>query len=328
MGRPLSRQAGRSIDPPATDHSGCAREAAIVSQRPAYFQQAIKVDAQYAQAHAGLADCYVLLPLYGFDYPQNSFPKARQAAEQALALAPGLAEAHIALAEVRFYFEWDFSRAERDFRRALELKPNYATGRQWFGEFLSYMGRHDEALAELQAARRLDPDSFIMLFDLGKARYFARQYDEAIAELTQMLVRQPRFVSGHGLICASLTQKGEARRAVADFQAARLPSSQGREGRAAPPFLGVAYARAGDQVNAREVLKELRLRAQSRYVPVTELAMIYAALDEKEQALEELERGYQERCNEMVSLKVEPLFDSLRGEARFQKLVADLRFPE
>src|SRR5439155_6636021 len=188
-------------------------------QAIAYFQQAIQADAKYAHAYAGLADCYLLLPLYEFDFPQNSFPKARQAAEQALALAPNLAEAHIALAEVRFYYEWDFSGAERDFRRALELKPNYATGRQWYGEFLSYLARHDEALAELQAARRLDPDSFIILFDLGKARYFARQYDEAIAELTQLLVRQPRFVSGHGLICASMTQKGEAGKAVADFEA-------------------------------------------------------------------------------------------------------------
>src|SRR5439155_26545666 len=166
-------------------------------QAIAYFQQAIQADAKYAHAYAGLADCYLLLPLYEFDFPQNSFPKARQAAEQALALAPNLAEARIALAEVRFYFEWDFPGAERDFRRALELKPNYATGRQWYGEFLSYMGRHEEAINELQAARRLDPDSFIIDFDLGKARYFARQYDEAIVEFSKTLSRVALFSSSH-----------------------------------------------------------------------------------------------------------------------------------
>jgi len=180
----------------------------------------------------------------------------------------------------------------------------------------------------LEAARELDPDAFIILFDLAKARFFARQYDEAIAELKQMLVRQPRFVSVHGLICASMTLKGDARKAVEDFEASRLLSAQRGVARGVPPFLGVAYARAGEEARARQVLKEIQDRAKSSYVPVTEPAMIYAALNEKELALAELERGFQERCNEMVSLMVEPLFDSLRDEPRFQKLVADMKFPE
>jgi serine/threonine protein kinase/tetratricopeptide (TPR) repeat protein len=291
----------------------------------AYFQQAIQMDANYAQAYAGLADCYLLLPLYGLDFPQKSFPKAREAAERALVLSPTLAEAQIALAEVHFFFEWDFPAAERDFRRALELKPNYATGRQWYGEFLSYLGRYPEARAELKAARSLDPDSFIIHYDLGRALYFARQYDEAIAEFAQVRQRQPRFGSVGVLMCTSMTDKGNSRAAIAELEdAQRLAGETGR-GRSA--YQGAAYARAGEQAKARDVLKELQHAAQSRYVPPTELAMIHAALGEKEQALAELERGYQERSNEMVGLKVEPMLDSLRDEPRFKKIIADMNFP-
>jgi tetratricopeptide (TPR) repeat protein len=267
-----------------------------------------------------------LLPLYGFDIPQTSFPKAREAAQQALALAPGLAEAHIARAEVYFYFDWDFPSAERDFRRGLELKPNYATGRQWYGEFLSYMGRHEEAINELQAARRLDPDSFIIDFDLGKALYYARKYDQAIEQFSQMLARESRFNSAHGFVCACTTQKGNAEAAIAAVEKTLANSGGAGAGRGRPAYLGVAYARAGDRQKAREILDELQLSGR-KYVPPTEPAMVYAALQENDAALAALERGFHERSNEMVSLKVEPMFDSLRQESRFQKILADMRFP-
>jgi len=299
------------------------RTQADFHQAIAHFQQAIQMDASYAQAHAGLADCYLLLPLYGYDFPKQSFPRAREAAQRALALAPGLAEAHITLAEIHFYYDWDFVAAEREFLRALDLKPNYPTGRQWYGEFLSYLGRHSEALAELDAARRGDPDSFIIHFDLGKARYFARQYDEATAQLAEMLRGQPQFSSGHRYLGASLTQKGSLREAIAELEEAWRLSGQSRGA-----HLAGAYVRAGEHEKARDVLKQLRQLAPTKYVPPIDLAITHAALGENEEALVELERGYRERASEMVELKVEPMFDSLREEPRFQKIVADMKFPQ
>lgn len=292
-----------------------------------YFQQAIAADANYAQAHAGLADCYLLLPLYGFDTPQSSFPKAREAAQQALVLTPSLAEAHIALAEIHFYFDWDFPAAERDFRRALELKPNYATGRQWYGEFLSYMGRHEEAIKELQTARQLDPDSFIIDFDLGKARYFARQYDEAMAEFSKMLSHVSPQSTAQAYVCACLVQKGQPQAGIARLEEIWGPTGEKAAGRKRPFHLGVAYARVGNREKAQEVLKEVQIAAANQYVPPTEPAMIHTALGEIDEALADLERGFAERSNEMVSLKVEPKFDALRDHPRFKKLLADMKFP-
>lgn len=283
-----------------------------------YFQQAVEKDPSFALAYVGLADCYVV-PAYPLP-PKEKMPKAKAAAMRALQLDEMLAEAHTTLARVLAVYEWDWTGAEKEFKRAVELNPRYAVAHQWYGGCFDAMGRHDEAIAERKRAQELDPLSLIMNFELGIAFYFARNYDQAIEQFQKPLEMDPSFPPAYEFLPAAYEQKGMYDQAIAAFQKAIL--TRGRPSWfSSMSGLGHVYAVSGKRAEARAVLDELKQLSRQEYVPPDLIALIYAGLDEKDQAFAWLEKAYEDRSFRMSWLKVEPRWDSLRSDPRFADLL-------
>lgn len=279
-----------------------------------YFNQAIGLDPNYAQAYAGLAAVYadissVYLP------PSEAMPKAKEAVLKALALDESLAEAHLSLAVIRWWADWDFPAAEREFKRAIELSPNEPTVHVMYGGFLSRMpGRFDEAIAAANRGLRLD--SFSVTANIGAVIVFynTRHYDQAIEQALKTLeidrdLALPRYFLG-----AAYLEKGQSEQAITELQKNRSRS-------VALGLLGYAYAGAGRKAEALKALAELQTISGRRYVSPYEIARIYVGLGEREQAFEWLEKAYQGRSDLLTRLQVDPTFDSLRSEPRFADLV-------
>ena len=290
-----------------------------------YFGQAIEKDPNYSLAYAGLADSYVLLGEYRLALGQEVFPKAREAATQALAQNDTLAEAHTSLADVKVDYDWDWPGAEQEFRRAIELNPDYPTAHQWYAEFLSEMGRHQQALAESALAQKLDPHSLIISASIGKILFEAGQSDAAIEPLHKTLESEPNFTHAHSYLAKVYLRRGMFAEAAAEFERAATLS-----GGVANYLggLGHTYARAGRASDARKVLEELKERSKQRYVSWRDIAVIYAGLGDKDQAFACLEKAYELRDSGLVFLKVDPLFDPLRSDPRFQSLLRRIGLPE
>lgn len=291
------------------------------------FDEAIAKDPEYALAYAGLADAYGLLSSTPYDTvpPREGKPRAIAAAMRALALDDTIAEAHTALARDKWYYEWDWAAAEREFQRAIELNPGYATARQWYAEYLWVTARPEEALTQIQQALELDPFSLIMHLALGRHFYLTRQYDQAISQFQETIEMNPNFFLGHFDLGFVYVQVGRYEDAISEFQQAiRLyPGSPVCVG-----GLGYAYARAGQDREARQTLAQLRQLSEQRYVPALYLAAIYAGLGEMDRAFGWLEKAYGERSNYLVYLNLEPPFDPLRSDPRFQALLRRMNFPE
>ena len=287
-----------------------------------YFQQAINQDPNYALAYAGLADSFILLGLYGELPPDESLLKGKAAAVKALEIDGRLAEAHTSLAGLRFFYEWDWLTAESEFKRALELGPHQPTAHLWYCEYLELMGRHDEALAEIKQARETDPLSLIVNTTEGWLFYSARQYDQAIAAYRKTLEMEPGFGSAHFRLGEAYEQKSQYGEAIAEFKQALAFSPDSKIRMAA---LGHAYAVAGQKGEARKILKELRESSRKEYLSPYYVGLVHAGLNDKDQAFEHLERAYQDRSTVMVFLKLDPRFDSLRSDARFDSLLKRLR---
>jgi tetratricopeptide (TPR) repeat protein len=283
-----------------------------------FFQQAVEKDPNYALAYAGLADCYVVpanqLP------PKEKMPKAREAARKALGIDDTLAEAHTTLARVLTVYDWDWSGAEKEFKRAIELDPRSAEAHQWYGGYLQAMGQLDESLVERKRAQELEPLSLIMNFELGQGLYRARKYDQAIEQFQKGLELDPSFPSFYVFLPAAYEQKGMYEEAIASFQKA-IPMTRGHAKSLVLAGLGHVYAVSGKKVEARKLLNELERLARQEYVPAVAIALIYAGLGEKDQAFAWLEKAYEERAFEMTWLKSEPRWDSLRSDPRFADLL-------
>ena len=301
------------------------RTAADLRKAIQYFNQAVGKDPSYALAYVGLADSYSLLPGYGAASPADSFPQARAAAEKALEFDDTLAEAHTSLANVLDH-DFDFERALKEFERAIELNPNYATARHWYGnEFLGPMGRFDEAIAESKRARELDPLSLIINADLGVVYMWARQYDKAIEQLRRTIEMDPQFYYAHYNLGVALQSKGQLNDAITEYRKAVELSDD--------PFvlglLGQAYARKGQREEAQKILARLTEEAKSRYVPAYSFALMYLALGDKERAIDEMERAYREGAGaDIYPIKVDPMLDDLRGHPRFEALVQKVLAPK
>jgi TolB-like protein/tetratricopeptide (TPR) repeat protein len=283
-----------------------------------YFQQAITVDPNYALAYAGVADAYVFLPGYTAGTPQDCYPKAMAAAKKALELDDTLAEAHTALALAIWYYDFDFSQANREFQRAIELNPNYATAHQQYGNnTLSALGRFDDAIAEGKRAVELDPLSLVINSDLGVDYFFARRYDEAIAQLHKTLEMDPGYYFAHVMLAQTLEMKSAPDAAIAEYQKARAlnddPSVLG--------MLGRAYGLSGNRTEAEKILNQLRELSTQRYVAAYSFALVYLGLGDKEEALRWLEQSYQDRAGSDVGwIRVDPLVNPLRDDPRFEAL--------
>jgi TolB-like protein/Flp pilus assembly protein TadD len=283
-----------------------------------YFNQAIEKDPSFALAYVGLADCYVVpanpLP------PREVMPKAKAAAMRVLELDETLAEAHASLARVLAAYDWDWTSAEKEYKRAIELNPRYAIAHQWYGGCLAVMGRSNEAIAERKRAQELDPLSLIINFELGSAFYYARDYDQAIEQFQKTLELDQNFPPAHVSLPAAYEQKGMYGEAIAEFKSA-IPRKGGSEWTLSKAGLGHVYAVSGKKSEARTVLEELKQLSGQEYVPAPGIALIYAGLGEKDQAFAWLDKGYEERSFQMQWIKIEPRWDSLRSDPRFQDLM-------
>ena len=279
------------------------------------YKQAIALDPNYALAYAGLADCYLFREIgLGRDV---AMPKAKEFALKALELDESLAEAHTTLAFVHSNYELDFAAGEREFRRAIELKPNYAIAHQFYGSMLVATGRTDAALAEMRRAVDLEPYSAAINWSLGMGLGFARRYDEAIVQLQKTLQIQPNYALAEGNLTGMYIQTGRYEDAMQLVQK-HLANPERRQGALAN--LAMIYARTGREPEARKTLGLLLNEAKSQNAPYG-IARVYAALGEKDEAVRWLNNGYGERSFSMFFLRVDPFFDSLHGDPGFQDLL-------
>jgi serine/threonine protein kinase/tetratricopeptide (TPR) repeat protein len=291
-----------------------------------YLQQAVAKDPTYALAYDGLADCYSLLAYYGFVDSKEGYPRAREAALKALEIDDSLAEAHTSLVFVKTFYDWDWSGAERESQRAIELNPRYATAHQWYGDALIQMGRLQEAIAEEKRAVELDPFSLVINRDLGDALYLARQYDQAIEQYRRTLELDPNFITVHGGLGAAYLHKSLYKEGIAEFEKELAISPH-----SAYPLagLGYAYAVTGRRAEAQKLLDQLNQLSKQEYVPAVFRAQIYAGLGEKDQAFEWLEKSYEDRSiANLAEIKVDPQFDPLRSDPRFQDLLRRMKLPQ
>ncbi|HXG43703.1 MAG TPA: protein kinase [Gemmatimonadales bacterium] len=290
-----------------------------------FFQQALDLDPDYALAHAGVANSYVILGFYCTMAPGEAFPAAKAAARRALELDPGVVEAQAALAYAFMYHDWDWAAAEAAFQEAIRLNPGYATAHQWYGNYLAIQGRFEAAVQSVGRAVALDPLSPLMVGALGWQLYFARRYEEAADHHRRALALDPGYAVAHLWLGLVLEQLGDAAGAVAAFEESVRLSARNV---LALAMLGHGQALLGDVRSARRQLEELTALRRSRFVSAYDLAVLHLALGEPEPALEWLETGYRERTHWMALLAVDPRLDPLRPHPRFRALLDRLRLRE
>jgi serine/threonine-protein kinase len=286
------------------------------------YDEAIALDPTNALAWAGLADAWATLGEMKSTAPSEAFPRAKAAALHALELDRRQSEAQVSLGMVRLFWEWDFAGSESAFRSALEVAPGYALAHMWYGFLLTARARHEEAIAEVTRALELDPLSLITLAAAGHAYFFARRYDEAIAYIHRALEIDPDFLPARGDLGRALEHGGRTAEAVLEYERALKL----RGGAAAGPSSGLANVLAvgGRAEEARAMLSLLEARRGESYVSAWALAAIHARLGDTPKALDGLERALEERDSALIWLKVHPRFDALRGEPRFQAVLAKL----
>jgi serine/threonine protein kinase/Tfp pilus assembly protein PilF len=275
-----------------------------------YFQQAIAKDPTYALAYAGLADCYTGLAGFGFVPAKEGYPKALEEALKALEIDDKLAEAHASLAFIKSNYDWDWSGAEQEFKRAIELNPGSATAHHFYGLALAYMGgRFEEAIDESKRAVELDPLSLIINADLGHVFYEARKYELAIEQERKTLEMDPNFNPAQHWLGLAYLQKSMDKEGIAEFEKEF-------------PFLGYAYAVAGRRAEAQQVLDKLNELSKQKYVPAVSMARIYVGLGEKDKAFEWLEKAYLDgSIGGGTGIAVDPIFDPLRSDPRFMDIL-------
>ncbi|MEO6334868.1 MAG: tetratricopeptide repeat protein [Pyrinomonadaceae bacterium] len=292
-----------------------------------YFQAAIDKDPSYALAYVGLADSYIVGD--GFTATESN-PKAKTAALKALELDPTLGEAHAVLGNVAMYFEWDWTTSEREYKRAIELNPNYATAHHWYGESLAAVGRFDDSFAEYARAKELDPLSLPISSDLGLAYFFARDYDRAVDYLKKTVELDPTFVRTHFYLIGVYEEKGMFGEAIDARQRGLLLAGRNVEKvSSGMKRLSGALAASGPQGYWKEALSLTLADADKGEPPnPVEVALLHAKLGENDKAFEWLEKGLRERRSGMIFLKVEPGWDSLRSDPRFADLQRRVGSPE
>jgi eukaryotic-like serine/threonine-protein kinase len=284
-----------------------------------YFNQAIQNDPSYAQAYAGLSDCYSNLVLYSEFPPQETFPKARAAALKAVELDDTVAAAHSALGKVRLWFDWDYAAAEREFKRAIELDPGDAVAHEAYASYLKAVVRLDEALSEGKRAQELDPLSILMINSMAWVLYYQGRHDEAIAQFRRTLEMDPTFGNSHWGIGRAYEQKGMYPEAIAEMQ------KGGNDFPIRLGTLGHVYALMGNTREAKKLLDEVRRNPLRTY----DVAYIYLGLGQKDQALEWLEKTYQARFPWLAfQIKLDPRLTSLRSDPRFQDVMRRMGVPQ
>ena len=288
------------------------------------FQQAIERDPNFALGYVGLADSYTALTFYNFAAPHETMPKAKESAIKALQLDDTVAEAHASLAHVLMNYYWDWSTAEKEFKRSMELKPDYATAHQWYAvHYLTATGRLEEALQEMKKALELEPASLVMNTFMGVTLYYAGRYDEAIEQCRRTIEMDPNFAVAHWHLGLAYEQKQVFDAAIEEFQRAISLSGGSPLMRAA---LGHAYAQSQKTYEANKVLNELNELSKQQYVSPLEIAAIYVALGDNEKAFQYLDEAYADHSFHIVNLKVSPRFKAVSFNPRFQDLARRVGF--
>jgi TolB-like protein/tRNA A-37 threonylcarbamoyl transferase component Bud32/Flp pilus assembly protein TadD len=292
-----------------------------------YFKQAIERDPGFALAYAGLADCYSALSANCYLAPKDAYPQAKAAAKKALELDENLAEAHNSLAFVTFAYDWNWQEAEKGFKQAIALNPNYATAHKWYALYLDMMGRFEEGLLENNRALELEPLSLPMIGNLGLHYFLENQYEYAAKQFNTILEMNPNAASAHYLLGWIYLQEPTLGDAIAEFQRAIALEEDNPIYTA---MLGAAYGAAGKRSETLKIIDDLQELSKSRYVSPFWVALIIFNIEgEKDVLLEALERAYEGRYEESIyMLKVHPAFDPLRSEPRFQELLSRMDFPE
>jgi TolB-like protein/Flp pilus assembly protein TadD len=281
-----------------------------------YFGRAIEIDSNYALAYAGLADCYALLGNDGAISPDEGFVKAKAAATRALEIDDRLAEAHTSLAFAIAGYHQNESDAEPEFKRGLELNPNYATGHHWYALYLYQVGRRDEALSEMKRAKDLDPLSLVINAELGLAFVWVGQYENAIAQLQKTLEMDESFIRTHQILGKVYLHQKRYDEAIGECEKARQLNNDNQS----LVQLGYAYAVSGRKSEAQSTLTRLiELWKQGRALP-SDVAMVYTGLGDRDRAFEWLEKSYAKHEN-LSFLKIDPSFETLRSDPRYVSLL-------
>ena len=288
-----------------------------------YFQQAIAHDPTYALAYAGLADAFIIPGVLHVAPPRETYPKAKAAVRQALEINPSLAEAYASLGMIRFYFDWDWAGSAEALQHAIALNPNDVEAHYWYGWLLVAQGKTETALEELHYAQELDPLSLIIGTLISGALFYQRQYEHAAEQSRKVLEMEPGFALAHH--CLSRIYLAQQRYDQA-IEAAQTALKQMESNLLMIATLGLIQAQAGNPVEARRALQELHERANYRYVTAHFPAVIYTALQEYEQAFACFERAVEERCGYLVWLNTDPMFDNLRSDPRFHRLLEQVGF--
>jgi TolB-like protein/Tfp pilus assembly protein PilF len=293
-----------------------------IKQAIEHFQQSVERDPNFALGYVGLADSYTGLTFYNFAAPHEAMPKAKESAIKALTLDDTLAEAHATLAHILINYDWNSSAAEKEFKRSIELNPEYATAHQWYAiHFLTATGRLEEAVQEMKKALELDPASLVMNTFMGATLSYTGRYDEAIDQCRRTIQMDPNFAVAHWHLGLAYEQKQLLDEAIEEFRKAISLSGGSPLMKAA---LARAYAKAQKTHEANEMLNELNELAKRQYASAYELATIYVALGNNEEAFQLLAKAYAEHSFHLVNLNVSPHFKSVRSDPRFQDLVQRL----
>jgi len=292
-----------------------------------YFNQAIARDPQYARAYSGLADAYALLGSWpNAEVPRRvAMPRAKEAALTALKLDDSLAEAHASLAFVEMHYEWNWKESEKGFRRAIELNPNYATAHQWFAYWLMAQGRRDESIAENELARKADPLSIIIRTDAADLLCAAGRFDEAIQKAREAMDLDPDFRLGHYFLGLAYAGKQMYPEALAEYQKGVALDSKDEWSLSG---MGWVYALMHDRRKAEEIIRRLRQDARERPDLALEIAIIYSALGEKNEAFDWLENAYQNRDGGLMLVNSYWYFEQIRSDPRYAEFVKKIGLPE
>ncbi len=289
-----------------------------------YFQQAINKDPAYALAYVGLADAYTTFSFFNVAPPRDAMPRAKAAATKALEIDDHLAEAHVSLGYISFNYDWDWSVAGKHFEQALMLNPTYTKAHNFYPLYLGSRGRSREALAVAKSALDLDPASPSVSHYLAVQFYMARQFDQAIEQSQKTIEMDPNFALAYQVLAQAYLARGMNREAVPVLEKYSVVTRSGTDSVA---LLGYAHARLGERSQALQMLDELKAASKKHFVPSFFFALVYAGLEDKDQAFSWLEKGYDERFTRFAYLKLEALWDPLRSDPRFSDLVRHVGIP-
>jgi TolB-like protein/Flp pilus assembly protein TadD len=287
-----------------------------------YFQQAIRLDPNYSLAYVGLADTYTLLSFFTLSAPNDAFPKAKAAAEKALAIDSTLAEAYTALGQFKAYYEWDWNGAEDQFQKGIALNSNYPLLHHWRSLNLIAMGRMDEARAAMRRALELDPLLLVTNVNLGRIDYYEGRYDQAVRQYQRALELDKDFMRTHLRLGLAYVQQARYREALFEYNKALEIAGDTPQIRA---HMAHVMAVSGKTSEALAALAELQERGKRQYVPPYDIALIYVGLGEKDKAFAWLEKAYNDHSTEMIYFKVEPLLAPLRSDSRYQDLLRRMK---